>query len=98
LFHIKAAVLQFTQTAQLDLESKNFRIYGVCPGIIDKEMGCMEGEANRRAVAQLKGGGQPTRRAALVAKTVVRLLLQTNDESNWLSHLVVDDHKIACVG
>ena len=88
----KSAALQFTQTAQIDLGPQGFRIYAICPGIIDTEMGRMGGVANRKAVAQLKGGKRT--KPELVASAVVGLLLQTKPEWNESSYLIVDDHDI----
>jgi NAD(P)-dependent dehydrogenase (short-subunit alcohol dehydrogenase family) len=42
----KATVLQVIRTAQLDLRSHGFRVYAVCPGIIDTDMGRMGGASN----------------------------------------------------
>jgi NAD(P)-dependent dehydrogenase (short-subunit alcohol dehydrogenase family) len=88
----KAAVMQFTQTAQLDLKSHGFRVYAVCPGIIDTDMGRMGGASNQHAVKQLKGGQRT--KPELVAEAVVGLFLQQNPAWNECSHLIVDNHEI----
>jgi NAD(P)-dependent dehydrogenase (short-subunit alcohol dehydrogenase family) len=88
----KSAILQFSRTAQIDLEPEGFRIYAVCPGVIDTEMGRMGGERNRRMVAELKGGKRT--KPELVAAAAVGLLLQEKPEWNDCSYLIVDNHEI----
>jgi NAD(P)-dependent dehydrogenase (short-subunit alcohol dehydrogenase family) len=86
----KAAILSFTQTAQIDHQHDPLvHIYAVCPGIIDTPMGWMGGTANTAAVAQLKGGVRTS--PHLVAKAVLGLFHQ---EYPNCSYLVVDNHDI----
>ena len=89
----KAAVLQFTQTASIDLQSHGFRVLPICPGIIDTAMGRMGGARNEQAVAALKGGKRTSPR--LVAQVVADWTLQTNPpEWNQCAYILVDNHEI----
>ena len=63
----------------------------MCPAIIDTEMGRMGGEANRRAVALLKGGKRT--RPELVAEAVLGLFSRKKEWTEC-SYLVVDNHEI----
>ena len=89
----KSAVLQFSQTADIDIKARghDIRVFCVCPGIIDTEMGRMGGESNRRVVASLKGGQRTS--PTLVADAVINLF-QRKEEYVECSYLVVDNHEI----
>lgn len=89
----KAAILHFSQTADCDLRDEGVRVFSVCPGICDTEMGHMGGERNRLAVSKLKGGERT--RPELVAEAVLGLV-QRKEE--WINcpFLIVDNHEIKC--